>query len=177
MSDAGRKKQFNIPETKSAPNELVDASQQRNLSLDVLPTSLGYNLWRLHRVFFDGYAKLPGASDLTAMEFASLFAIGANKGLKQAELARLLRVDPSRVVVLLDSLQRRNLAERIPSITDRRVRAIHLTKSGIRQLRALRKLIIDYEAQFTRMIDPNRFEKAIHVLATLIAANEERGRS
>jgi DNA-binding MarR family transcriptional regulator len=63
--------------------------------------------------------------------------IAANPGLSQQELAAKLGMYASRLVAVIDDLEKRGLIERQPSNTDRRLYALHLTKSGTEQLSAI----------------------------------------
>src|SRR4051794_7004423 len=53
----------------------------------------------------------------------------------QTELARMVGLDKTTMVVTLDELEAAGLAERRPSPTDRRARVIAVTKAGARKLR------------------------------------------
>jgi DNA-binding MarR family transcriptional regulator len=69
---------------------------------------------------------------------AGIFRImAANPGLSQQELAAKLGMYASRLVAVIDDLEKRGLIERQPSNTDRRLYALHLTKSGKEQLSAI----------------------------------------
>jgi DNA-binding MarR family transcriptional regulator len=63
--------------------------------------------------------------------------IAAAPGLSQQELAARLGMYASRLVAVIDDLEKRGLIERQPSETDRRLYALHLTKSGKEQLSAI----------------------------------------
>jgi len=63
--------------------------------------------------------------------------IAATPGLSQQELAAKLGMYASRLVAVIDDLEKRDLIERLPSNTDRRLYALHLTKSGREQLSAI----------------------------------------
>src|SRR6202158_6332050 len=63
--------------------------------------------------------------------------IAANPGLSQQELAAKLGMYASRLVAVIDDLEKRGLIERQPSNTDRRLYALHFTKSGREQLSAI----------------------------------------
>ena len=53
----------------------------------------------------------------------------------QIELARMVGLDKTTMVVTLDELEAAGLAERRPSATDRRARVIAVTKEGKRKVR------------------------------------------
>jgi DNA-binding MarR family transcriptional regulator len=51
---------------------------------------------------------------------------------------------PSRLVAVIDDLENRNLIERQPSKSDRRLYALHLTKSGKEQFSAIGAIARDH---------------------------------
>jgi DNA-binding MarR family transcriptional regulator len=53
----------------------------------------------------------------------------------QIELAHMVGLDKTTMVVTLDELEKAGLAERLPSPTDRRARIVAVTKAGKRKLR------------------------------------------
>ena len=63
--------------------------------------------------------------------------IAAIPGLSQQELAAKLGMYASRLVAIIDDLEKRGLIERQASNTDRRLYALHLTKSGREQFSAI----------------------------------------
>jgi DNA-binding MarR family transcriptional regulator len=63
--------------------------------------------------------------------------IAALPGLSQQELAAKLGMYASRLVAVIDDLEKRGFIERQPSNTDRRLYALHLTKAGKEQLGAI----------------------------------------
>jgi DNA-binding MarR family transcriptional regulator len=63
--------------------------------------------------------------------------IAALPGLSQQELAAKLGMYASRLVAVIDDLEKRGFIERQPSNTDRRLYALHLTKAGKEQLAAI----------------------------------------
>jgi DNA-binding MarR family transcriptional regulator len=70
------------------------------------------------------------ALDLTRPHAGVLRAIAAQPGLSQQELATVLAIVPSRLVVLVDQLEERGLVERRDHPEDRRVYALYLTPRG-----------------------------------------------
>lgn len=67
---------------------------------------------------------------LTPADAGILRMLGFSAGLSQQELSARLRIHPSRLVAVLDELERRSLIERKPNPDDRRQYALHLTKLG-----------------------------------------------
>jgi DNA-binding MarR family transcriptional regulator len=67
---------------------------------------------------------------LTPPEAGILRILRACPGLSQQELAGLLKIHPSRLVAILDSLEQRRLVVRKPNSDDRRLYSLHLTSDG-----------------------------------------------
>ena len=68
--------------------------------------------------------------ELTRPHAGVLRAIAAQPGLSQQELATVLAVLPSRLVILVDQLEERAFVERRDHPEDRRVYALYLTPRG-----------------------------------------------
>lgn len=72
--------------------------------------------------------------ELVPAHAGTLRAIAHNAGISQQALASLLGMVPSRLVSLLDELEKRGLVERRDHPEDRRVYAIHQTEKGSRAM-------------------------------------------
>jgi DNA-binding MarR family transcriptional regulator len=88
------------------------------------------------------YASGQFAKRLEPLEFTPAHAgifriIAATPGLSQQELAAKLGMYASRLVAVIDDLEKRGFIERQPSNTDRRFYALHLTNSGKEQFSAI----------------------------------------
>jgi DNA-binding MarR family transcriptional regulator len=75
--------------------------------------------------------------ELVPAHAGTLRAIAGNAGISQQALASKLGMVPSRLVPLLDDLEKRGLVERRDHPEDRRVYAIHLTDQGSRAMAEL----------------------------------------
>jgi len=105
--------------------------------MTTLERFLGYPLRRAQLVAFQEYARAVGAHAIPPAQFSVLTLAAANPGISQITLAGALAIEPSRMVALLDSLERRGFAARAPSKTDRRTHGIFLTKKGLAALEQL----------------------------------------
>ena len=88
------------------------------------------------------YASSQFAKRLEPLGFTPAHAgifriIAVIPGLSQQELAAKLGMYASRLVAVIDDLEKRGFIERQPSNTDRRLYALHLTKAGKEQLAAI----------------------------------------
>jgi DNA-binding MarR family transcriptional regulator len=73
--------------------------------------------------------------EMEPREFALLRAIAPAEGISQQALAERLQTQPSRVVTMVDALERRGLIERRPNPGDRRARELYMTETGHNVLR------------------------------------------
>jgi DNA-binding MarR family transcriptional regulator len=101
-------------------------------------SSLGY---AVSRRFHHVLAPL----ELEPSQFAVLRAVGFSQGQSQQALAQQLNISPSHMVAIVDELERRELVERRPQSSDRRVRTLHLTKAGEKLLAQAFELATQFE--------------------------------
>jgi MarR family transcriptional regulator, transcriptional regulator for hemolysin len=102
------------------------------------PQPLCDNLcWLLSRASYTLTTELTAAlEDLgIAPRAHAVLAAAATGEHSQTQLARLVGLDKTTMVVTLDELEAAGLAERRPSPADRRARVIAVTKAGERKLR------------------------------------------
>jgi hypothetical protein len=79
-----------------------------------------------------------------------------------------LTVDPSRLVALLDSLEKRGLIVRQRDVQDRRRHVVSITADGKRELGRLRSMIKRLEEEFFAPLDAES-RKALHELLLRLA--------
>jgi DNA-binding MarR family transcriptional regulator len=90
------------------------------------------------------YATLLAPLDLSPADSGILWALKRSPGISQQDLARMLRMHPSRLVQLLDALEHRRLVERRESPRDRRLYAVHLTPEGERLFEQISRIADDH---------------------------------
>lgn len=108
--------------------------------------------------------------DVTASEAGLLRLVGRSPGISQRAASEQLGVGPSRVVAVLDRLERRGLLERRRSQVDRRSHELHLTPDGQRLLSELRSVGEAHEAAFTEGLDEEDLDRLAGYLTTIAAA-------
>src|SRR4051812_17657767 len=103
------------------------------------PAPLCDNLcWLLSRASYTLTTELTAALEELGISPRghAVLAAAATGDHTQTELARIVGLDKTTMVVALDELEAGGLAERQPSPTDRRARVIAVTKAGARKLEA-----------------------------------------
>lgn len=98
------------------------------LDYGILPGLIGYQLRRAQLAAFQHFAAATGG--MTPGRFGVLTLIAANPGLSQSDLAAALGIDRSTLVPVIDELEAKHLVARLPSPSDRRTNALHLTREG-----------------------------------------------
>src|SRR3984957_20379655 len=76
------------------------------------------------------FAEKLRALDLAPADAGILRMLRVASGLSQQELAGKLGIHPSRLVAILDNLEKRGYLERRPNPDDRCLYSLHLTKNG-----------------------------------------------
>lgn len=90
----------------------------------------------------------------------------------QSTIAAALDVDPSRMVALLDSLERRGLVERQRDPHDRRRHVVSITAAGKRELTRARALVRRFEDDYLAPLDDAQRATLYELLAALAASND-----
>ena len=91
------------------------------------------------------YRDLVAALGLTPSDAGILRLLSRTPSISQRELADRLGTVPSRVVVLIDSLESRGLVERTRSTTDRRNYQLSLTEPGVALMQQLRAVSEEHD--------------------------------
>jgi DNA-binding MarR family transcriptional regulator len=109
---------------------------------------------------------------LNPREFALLHHIGSAQGRSQQALSELLEVPASRMVALVDGLERRGLVERRRNPTDRRRSALHLTPEGRAALAAAIERAAEHEAELCAGLAPAEQRQLVALLRRLAARQD-----
>ena len=127
-----------------------------------LLSQVGFHSSRLWR---ERMARL----DLDPREVVLLRHVAAAEGRSQQTLAESLQIPPSRMVALVDGLEQSGLLERRPIPGDRRVRALHLSRTGRRVLRKVMAASAEHEIELCAGLDSAEREQLIALLSRLAA--------
>lgn len=113
---------------------------------------IGYALRRaqlaVFQDFIDTFAKLK----LRPAEFSVLALIARTPGQKQTEIAEQLSIKRANFVALMDSLERRGLAERRKAASDKRSHSLHLTPEGERFVARMADIWAEHERRLVEQL-------------------------
>nr|WP_249779917.1 MarR family winged helix-turn-helix transcriptional regulator [Bradyrhizobium sediminis] len=135
------------------------------MGLDGLVGHAGYAVRRFQIWIFQDFIRTLAAVDIKPTQYSVMTVIGANPGMTQMAVAKRLGIERARLVHLLDSLEARNLVKRVPSRTDRRSHALHLTPSGQTSLRQFKMLAAEHERHVDEKIGPENRRRLLEILS------------
>lgn len=87
--------------------------------------------------------------------------------LTQTEIARMVGLDKTTMVVTVDELELAGLAERQPSTTDRRARVVAVTDEGERLVREAGKVLDRIRNDVLSVLEPDERQVFLKALGTL----------
>jgi DNA-binding MarR family transcriptional regulator len=140
------------------------------------PGSVGLLLSQVGRSVAHGFHARLEALGLDPRQYLLLQAVGASPAQSQQAVGSSLRIPPSRMVGLVDSLEARGLLERVPNPADRRVHALRLTAAGRGLLARAEPLAEAYEAEVCAPLDQNE-QATLAELLTRIATGRDARRA
>jgi len=118
------------------------------------------------------FAQRLAALDLLPPQFRVMNAIDAKEGSSQQAIGAAIGAPPSRMVAIVDELEARGLLERRPDLSDRRVRALHLTAAGRKLLARARKLAAEHEEDLAQGLSPADRKRLVALLQKLVEQQE-----
>ena len=105
-------------------------SRSEDLETGTATGALGYRLRRAQLNVFQKFLSVFDELRLRPAEYSVLVMIDDNPGRKQTEIAEVLGIKRANFVTLVHGLEERGLVERVPSLSDKRANALHLTQEG-----------------------------------------------
>jgi DNA-binding MarR family transcriptional regulator len=168
-----RSKEVMAPAVSHAHAHLAPAvaskPRRRPVTLGPLSEFLGYTLRRAQLAVFDDFSRTFADFELRSAQFGLLIVINQNPGLKQTDASAALGIQTPNFVALVDELEKRGLAERLPTENDRRSHALHLTKAGEAVLKRILVRQAEHEERMTARIGKAGREQLMALLEKLAA--------
>ncbi len=111
---------------------------------------------------------------LAPAQVGILRIIERQSGLSQQALADVLGMFPSRLVLVLDEMERTGLIERRASATDRRLYALHLTARGTKKLQAVGLVIRQHQDALCAALNGSERETLADLLSRIAEEQQLR---
>ncbi|GAA4397561.1 MarR family winged helix-turn-helix transcriptional regulator [Tsukamurella soli] len=131
------------------------------------PARIGFLLAQLGAHAADLFTEQLREIGITSSEAGVIRILARTPGMTQRELATKSGATQSRVVVLIDGLERKGLALRTRSETDRRIQHLDLTDAGRALLPSLRRAAEAQEAALTDRLTPEQKNDLYELLSAL----------
>ena len=144
-------------------------TETKQIDLGSLPDNLGYVMRRVQLEIFQHFNDALAELDIRTGQYSVLTVIARNPGLKQRDIAAALGIKRPNFVTMFDELEKRGLAVRKPSKSDRRSRALFLTEKGEKTTKELDALVERHENYWKNKIG----REAYHQLMTTLHATLE----
>jgi DNA-binding MarR family transcriptional regulator len=140
---------------------------------------LGALFTRVSRRLIAAEQPLLERHGLTMWGYVALSRVAAQPASTQLALARAMGYDKTRLIALLDALEREGLVERAPDPADRRAHVVRITPKGARRHAAVRADIRAMEEELLGALGATERRALLAALPKLAAGSwpEAAGRS
>jgi DNA-binding MarR family transcriptional regulator len=115
------------------------------------------------------FAQMLSVMELQPQHAGVLRMLGSNAGMTQKGLSDLFGIFPSRLVVLLDELERKNFIQRRNDPADRRNYRLHLTAAGRRALKRISAVTRDLEDELFASLNESELKELTELLERIVA--------
>jgi DNA-binding MarR family transcriptional regulator len=131
---------------------------------------LGYHLRRAQAAVFNDFMRTMAEDQITPGQFGVLTLIDRNPSLNQSALARVLGIERSTMVAVIDRLEERRFVARHESVSDRRSNVLGLTERGKALLAAVKPKVRRHEKRIAAGLEPGEVTALIDLLRRISAA-------
>jgi DNA-binding MarR family transcriptional regulator len=143
--------------------QATDAASQTGQGLSLLLVQLGFHAAAR-------FAARLAPLGLEPRQFGVLSRLASNEGKTQQTIAKLLGLTATRMVFLVDELERLGLAERRRNPADRRSHSLHLTDQGRRALARAQAVALAHEDDLSAPLTPRQRQELTNLLRKLADA-------
>lgn len=146
------------------------------ITMEAVYAAPGYLFRRMQQIAVSIFMEECKAFDLTPVQYAALIAIHTHPGIDATRLSAVIAFDRSTLGSVIERLQAKDYIERKPAREDKRIKLLHLTKSGAA---ILREIIPAVERAQSRMLEPLKpadRKALLGLLVQLVDLNNEASR-
>jgi DNA-binding MarR family transcriptional regulator len=151
-------------------------SKQNVVTMDAVYTAPGYLFRRMQQIAVSIFMEECRALDLTPVQYAALIAIRTHPGIDATRLSAVIAFDRSTLGSVIERLEAKGHIERKPSRGDKRVKLLHLTRSGTGVLRDIMPSVDRAQARMLQPLKPADRKTLMALLAQLVDLNNEASR-
>ena len=118
-----------------------------------------FRLYKLGQLIIQAAETRLADLDLTGRRYFVLAGAGQGSPVSQQDQARMLGIDPTTIVAIVDELEAGGFVRRERSTVDRRRYELHLTAAGKQALAAADDVIDEVESEFFKTLPPAEFQR------------------
>lgn len=146
------------------------------ITMDAVYAAPGYLFRRMQQIAVSIFMEECKAFDLTPVQYAALVAIHTHPGIDATRLSAVVAFDRSTLGSVIERLQAKDYIERKPASEDRRIKLLHLTKSGAAILRDIIPAVERAQARMLEPLKPADRKALMGLLVQLVDLNNEASR-
>jgi len=151
-------------------------NKSATITMDAVYTAPGYLFRRMQQIAVAIFMEECRAYDLTPVQYAALIAIHTHPGIDATRLSAVIAFDRSTLGSVIERLQAKQLIERKSDAEDKRVKLLHLTRSGATLLRDIMPSVDRAQARMLRPLRPADRKTLMVLLTQLVDLNNEASR-
>jgi DNA-binding MarR family transcriptional regulator len=144
--------------------------------MDAVYTKPGYLFRRMQQIAVAIFMEECRAFDLTPVQYAALVAIQTHPGIDATRLSATIAFDRSTLGSVIERIEAKGLVERKPSPDDKRIKLLHLTRSGAALLREIVPAVDRAQARMLEPLKPGDRKTLMALLLELVDLNNESSR-
>ncbi|MBR0984708.1 MarR family winged helix-turn-helix transcriptional regulator [Bradyrhizobium liaoningense] len=146
------------------------------ITIDAVYAAPGYLFRRMQQIAVSIFMEECKAFDLTPVQYAALIAIHTHPGIDATRLSAVIAFDRSTLGSVIERLQAKDYVERKPAPEDKRIKLLHLTKSGAAILREIIPAVERAQARMLEPLKPADRKQLMVLLVQLVDLNNEASR-
>jgi DNA-binding MarR family transcriptional regulator len=146
------------------------------LTMDAVYTKPGYLFRRMQQIAVAIFTEECKAYDLTPVQYAALVAIQSHPGIDATRLSAVIAFDRSTLGNVIERLEGKRYIARKPATEDRRVKLLHLTRSGASLLRDIMPSVDRAQARMLQPLKAGDRKTLMALLSQLVDLNNEASR-
>lgn len=139
----------------------------------IMDDLLGSHLRRAQILVYEDFFRAVEGSQITPPLFASLILVKENPGTSQSVISTVLGIAKSGAMTLIDKLETLELVERRPHPTNRRSKALFLTKIGEQKIQVLEQAVQRHDLNASRNLSQTERKTLLQLLRKLDAPKPE----
>jgi DNA-binding MarR family transcriptional regulator len=144
--------------------------------MDAVYAAPGYLFRRMQQIAVSIFMEECKAFDLTPVQYAALIAIHTHPGIDATRLSAVVAFDRSTLGSVIERLQAKDYIERKPAPEDKRIKLLHLTRSGAAILREIIPAVERAQARMLEPLKPADRKVLMDLLGQLVDLNNEASR-